>query len=212
MRAMIRRLRRCQSGVAFTEFALALPLFLGITVAGLEITHMVMATMKVQRLATMTADLVSQNGVSGNRLSEMQIYDILSAVDVSAQPLDLRTHGRIIVSAVGGVDTNNDGDADVNRLLWQRFEGGMTDTTPLLGCWSTSNVARLPSGRQLSTNETMFHAQVTYAYQPLFGAGIVEMFDVPQTITRTGGYRGRTSTYQPILSTDGYPAKDNCHA
>lgn len=203
-------LRREAAGVAFIEFALSLPLFILVSFGTLELANLTMTLMKVQRLANMTADIVAQNGVGGNQLNEMQMYDILEAMNVSAQPLDMAGNGRIIISSVLGVDSNNDGVADRNELSWQRFSGGLTTETPLLGCWKTSNTTTLQSGRQLTPGEVLYHTQVSYRYDPLLIGLLPDTLSVPRTITRTGVYRGRTSSYRTILSTDGYPPKDGC--
>jgi Flp pilus assembly protein TadG len=210
LRDRLRRLRQDVSGVSLIEFALTLPLFVGLMGAGLEMTYLMIANMKVQRLATMTADIVAQRGASANQISELQIHDVLSALDVSAQPLEMRTRGRVIITAVVGEDTTNDDVADINRIKWQRFDGDFVAATPLLGCWQTSTIATLGGGRQLILNEAMFHAQVTYRYKPLFGPALVKWFDIPETITRTAAFRGRGSIYRPILTVEGYPAKQNC--
>ncbi len=203
------RLAQCCQGVSLVEFALALPLFIGVLGSGLEITWLIMAHMKVQRLANMSADLVARNGSSTNQLSEIQVYDIMSAMDVASSPLNIRQDGRLIISAVLGEDTNNDGTPDVNRIKWQRFDGGLTSANLIIGCGTSNSVAQ-SIGRQLRLAEPLFHAQVSYRYQPLFAGDLVRWFDVPEVITRTATYRGRGAIYHPVLSVDGFPAKSNC--
>lgn len=204
-----RILLRCRRGVSAVEFALTLPLFIGLMGAGIELSFVMITSMKVQRLATMTADLVARDGASENRLSEAQIYDILYAMDVAAKPLDVRERGRVIVSAVMGEDTNRDGTGDTNRIMWQRFDGGLTDAPRLIGCWSmTDRTDGIP--RVLNAGEPLFHAQVSYAYEPMFSRAFVDWLQVPRIITRTATYRGRGAIYHPVLAVDGYHAKDDC--
>ncbi|VWX54345.1 TadE/TadG family type IV pilus assembly protein [Novosphingobium sp. 9U] len=207
---LLHRLRADRRGVSAVEFALVLPLFIGLMGAGLEMANLMVTQMKVQRLATMTADLVSQRGSSSDQISEVQIYDILSALDVSASPLNVRSRGRVIISAVVGEDTDNNGTADVNRIKWQRFDGGFTGATIQLGCWSTSTSTTLKNARQLTVGEALFHAQVSYQYVPLFSQALVQWFAVPTEITRTAAFRGRGSIYRPVLTVENYPAKQNC--
>lgn len=205
----LRRLRDCRSGVTAVEFALSLPLFLGVMLSGVEISWLMMANMKVQRLATMTADLIARDGASMDQISEAQIYDILSAIDVAAAPLDIRGRGRVIISSVVGEDTDNNGTPDVNRIKWQRFEGNLTTATRLIGCITTNTVST-GVGRQLKLAEPLYHVQVTYAYAPIFSATPFDMFQVPTTITRTASYRGRGAIYHDVLTVEGYPPKTNC--
>jgi Flp pilus assembly protein TadG len=204
-------LKRSKSGVSAVEFALILPLFISLMAAGTEMMWMMLTTIKVQRLATMTADLVARDGASTGRLSEGQIYDILSAMDLAAKPLHMRERGRLVVTAVVGEDANSDGAPDVNRIKWQRFEGALTGAVPQMGCWSDSTVAR-NVGRQLRFGEPMFHVQVTYAYEPILGGPLVNWFGIPQNISKTAAFRGRGAIFQPVLTMEGYTPKTNCHS
>lgn len=207
---LLRRLAQSQRGVSAVEFALILPIFVGLMGAGIEISSLMIANMKVQRLATMTADMVAQSGSSESRISEAQIYDILSAMDLAAQPLDIRGHGRVIISAVMGEDTRNGGEANVNRIKWQRFDGSYTAASSVIGCWSSSDTTNV-IGRQLRLGEPLFHAQVSYVYQPIFNRAFVKWFNVPETITHTATYRGRGAIYRPPLDVENYPPKQNCN-
>lgn len=207
--ATLRALRRDTRGVAFVEFALILPLFIGVTVAGVEIANLMLVNMRVQRLATQMANIVAQRGASQRPLSEDQVYDVLAAMDVAAAPLDVRRDGRVVLSAVLGEDTNNDNVADVSRIKWQRFDGGLLSAAPQVGCWSTSTTATLPRNRQLSKGEAYFHAQVTMRYRPIF-VNVMSYLKVPDTITRTSAFRGRGSTFRDVLTVEGFPPKQNC--
>lgn len=197
-------------GVSIVEFALVLPLFIGLMGAGLEMSNLILANLKVQRLATMTADMVAQRGSSESQISELQIYDILSALDLAAQPLDMRGQGRVAITAVLGEDSTNDGLVDVNRIKWQRFDGGLVEAAPMLGCWTATSIAVLPDGRALTLAEPLFHVQVDYRYQPLFAPGLVSYFGVPEMIRRTATFRGRGGVFKPVMAVEGYPPKSSC--
>ncbi|UVI38325.1 TadE/TadG family type IV pilus assembly protein [Qipengyuania spongiae] len=199
-----------EEGIAFMEFAFLLPIFLMVVLGGLELANLTLTNLKVQRLANLSADLISQNGVGGNQLSEMQIYDILDAMNVSAKPLDMRARGRVILSSVIGTDANNDGTSERQDFVWQRFDGGLLSARPMLGCWSDHGNVVLPSQRRLSPNEVIYHAQVSYAYEPLIGGTVLEWLNVPTLITKSGAYRGRTSSFRSVLVTPGYEAKTDC--
>lgn len=209
---MIRLLRRLlpdRRGVAFVEFALILPLFIGVTVAGIEIANIMLVNMRIQRLATHMADMIAQRGASQRPLSEDQIYDVLAAMDVAAQPLDIRRNGRVAISAVLGEDTNNDTIADISRIKWQRFDGALTSAGSTLGCWSTNDRATMRDNRMLTRGEAYFHAQITFRYQPVF-VNVMSYLSVPATVTRSAAFRGRGSTFRDVLAVEGYPPKRNC--
>lgn len=203
------RFARDRKGVAFVEFALILPLFVGVTVAGIEVANLMLVNMRIQRLATQLANIVAQRGASQRPLSEDQVYDALAAMDVAAAPLDIRRDGRIVLSAVLGEDTNSDRVADVNRIKWQRYDGGLTSATSSIGCWSTDTRGTLRNNRPLGLGEAYFHAQISIRYRPIF-VNVLSYLQVPDTVTRTAAFRGRGSTYRDILTVEGFPPKRNC--
>lgn len=204
-----RSIKRCTAGVSAVEFALILPMFLTLMAGGIEVSWLMLNTMKVQRLASMTADLVARDGASTGRLSEAQVHDIMLAMDLTAQPLDMRERGRMVITSIVGEDANSDGKPDRNQIKWQRFDGGLVDAEPIVGCWSSNALAQ-NLGRQLRLAEPMFHVQVSYDYDPILSGSLNDWLGVPIQITRTATYRGRGAAFQPILSVDGYPPKQNC--
>jgi Flp pilus assembly protein TadG len=202
------RLRRDRRGVAFLEFALMLPLFMLVLFGTLEIANQMIARMKIQRLATMTADMIAQRGASETPMNEAQVYDIINAIDVAARPFDVRRHGRIIITAVLGEDTDGNLTADRNAIKWQRFDGDLVSTTPILGCGSTNAVATM--ARSMGYNEALFHVQVAYQYTPMLPPEVTTLMGMSTLIQTTATFRGRGSIFKPILTVEGYPAKSNC--
>jgi hypothetical protein len=220
LKGLCARFARERRGVSMIEFALTMPMLLVFTLSGLEMTNLMIVTGKVQRLASTTADLTAQRGTSpgavgaptDRRLTELQMYDILDAANISARPIDFPVDGRLVITAVVGEDTGTDGIADVNRIKWQRFGGGYLAAPLLLGCHERSTVARLRAGRQLMLEEALFHSQVTVRYRPIIDIPQLTWFGLPQTITRTATLRGRGGTFRTIASVDGYPPKQDCEA
>ncbi len=185
-----------------------LPLFLGFVLTGIEFANYVMANNRVQRLAAMSADLVAQSGTGQIGVGEGQIYDLFSALDLTARPFDLRRYGRVIITGVQGVDSDNDGGIE-NKILWQRFDGGFV-TPPLLGCNTTTTVATLPQNRQMIRDEILFHVQVSYQYQPIFSALPFRWLTLPTSFTRTAMFRARNKDFTTPTPDDRFPAKKKC--
>lgn len=208
-RTLSSRLWRERRAIAMLELALSLPLFLGFVLAGLEFANWVMANNRTQRLASMTADLVAQSGVGLVGASEKQIYDLFSAIDITAQPYDLRNFGRVVISSVKGTDDDVDGVIE-NRFLWQRFDGNYIAAPPLLGCARTNPLALLPAGRVLPLDEILFHVQVTYDYQPLFSRRPFGWLNLSTAITRSATYRARSTQFQTPSPVAQFPAKSKC--
>ena len=202
-------LRRNRRAVALLEFGLSLPLFLGFVLSAIEMTNYVLANNRTQRLATMTADLVAQSGIGAIGATEGQIYDLFSAIDLTAQPFNIRSNGRVVITSVKGTDDNEDGVIE-NRMLWQRFDGGYTAATPVVGCMQTVAEATLPRARIIPLDEIMFHAQVTYRYQPIFSIVPFRWLNLPTDFTRTAVFRARSSDFQSPTPDSRFPAKINC--
>lgn len=204
-----RRLAADRRGVSILEFALMLPLFLGFLLTGIEFANYVMANNRVQRLAAMSADLVAQSGTGRIGVAEGQIYDLFSALDLTARPFDLRRFGRVVITGVQGVDSDNDGTID-NKILWQRFDGSFV-TPPALGCNLTTTVATLPQGRQMIRDEILFHVQVSYRYQPIFSALPFRWLSLPTSFTRSAMFRARNKDFTTPTPDPRFPAKKNCN-
>lgn len=195
-------------GVSALEFALVLPLFLGFALTGMETANYIMANNRVQRVASMTADLVAQSGTGRVGISEAQIYDIFSALDLTARPFDLRQHGRIVITGVKGTDNDYDGVIE-NRILWQRFDGAFV-TPPRAGCAQTSPLAILPRGRKALKDEVLFYVQVSYHYQPIIGLVPFDALSLPTSFDRTALFRARNKDFTTPSPDIRFPPKNKC--
>lgn len=195
--------------VAMLEFGLMLPLFLGFVLTAIEFANYIMANNRVQRMAAMSADLVAQSGTGDIGIGEGQIYDLFSALDLTAKPFDLRNDGRVVITGVRGTDDENSGVVK-NRILWQRFDGGYV-IAPQVGCNKTTTVAVLPNTRQLSLNEILFHVQVSYKYRPVFSNIPFRMLSLPVNFTRVAMFRARNKDFQMPTPDSRFPPKSNCN-
>ena len=69
-RRFLRRLRLSENGLALTEFAFSLPIFITLLFGGLEIINLVMAHMRVNQIAITVADMPDAH----DRESTRQIF------------------------------------------------------------------------------------------------------------------------------------------
>lgn len=209
LRSRLRAVARERHAVAMLEFGLMLPLFLGFVLTGIETANYVLANNRTQRLAAMTADLVAQSGVGAVGTTEGDIYDLFSAIDLTAQPFDIRNHGRVVISSVRGTDNDGNGIAE-NRFVWQRFDGALVSAAPVVGCMKTSALATL-SRTPLPLNEILFHVQVTYDYQPIFSRTPFVWLNLATSFTRTAMFRARSNqSDSPTQDPTRFPPKTNC--
>lgn len=202
-------LRDDRRGLALLEFGLMAPLLIGFILTGFEMGNYALANNRVQRLATMTSDLVAQSGTGAIGATEGQVYDLFNAIDLTAKPFDLRGHGRVVITAVKGTDNNNDGIVE-NRILWQRFDGNYIAATPKVGCNLIVTEANLPQARMLPLDEILFHVQVTYQYQPIFSLRPMRWMNFDTDFTRTAMFRARSKDFQSPTPDTNFPPKKNC--
>jgi len=206
---MLRRLRKDTRGVAFIEFALSLPLLMILMTGGIEMGNLVLIKIRTERLARTLSDMVARESGTLDGMSERELNDVLFAAVRNNPGLSLDKDGRIVVTAVLGVDANNDGVPERNAIQWQRFVGKYTAAPVAVGCWKTTTAATLPRARQLVSNEPIYHVQVTQKYQPL----LVVLFDamkVPTEVTDSAMFRGRGSNFRPLMTSLNEPVHDKC--
>jgi len=118
------RLAAARSGVAATEFALALPLLLGAGLMGLEVANRVIVQMQVSQLAAHIADNASRIGdtsmLQDRRIYESDINDLLRGAQIQGGGrIDLFEHGRVIISSLEVVPDTE----DQQYIHWQRCVG-----------------------------------------------------------------------------------------
>ncbi|MGB3165855.1 MAG: hypothetical protein WBA68_03670, partial [Alteraurantiacibacter sp.] len=138
------RLRRSETGVAMTEFALVMPFLLGIGMLGLETANRALVQMQVSQLAVQVADNASRIGdtsiLQHREIYEGDINDLLYGAHLqSTQALDLYEHGRVILSSLQVVD----GTDDRQYIAWQRCMGKKehASTYGITGDGETSTIA-----------------------------------------------------------------------
>lgn len=168
MLSMTRRLRLDQAGVSVVEFALALPLLTMLGLGSLEYMNFVLANQKMERVATITADTISRNTMAPN---ERNFIDTFEAVDKAARPMKIKANGRAILTGVIGVNSNG---SVVNKIVWQRCSGSLTNINSQIGTqWTQTNNflegpnVTLPNNVVLQQNQMVVVSEVVYRYQPL---------------------------------------------
>ncbi len=182
MRALARtlvNLRRCRAGVAAIEAALALPILLVITLAGVDVVGYVATAKKVDRLSGAIADLTARADRmrDDTRCTESDCLGMLflAAAQV-ADPLDLENNGRLIVSSL--VDPT-DGPPEIS---WQRTGPDYTiEATSKIG--AEGEAFDMPEGFDLPEGDNAIVVEIFYDYQPFPLSGDL-LFATPALSTR----------------------------
>jgi Flp pilus assembly protein TadG len=119
-RVALRRIGQDRRGLALLEFALGLPLVLGIGLYGAETANLALANLRISQIALNLADNASRVGLlqsnNSSQLREIDINDVLTAARIQGEPWDLAARGRIIVSSLE--------ESNGNQVIhWQRCLG-----------------------------------------------------------------------------------------
>lgn len=179
----LRALYRDRTGLALIEFAYTLPLVLMLGVLGIETANLAVTNMRVSQIALNLADNASRVGErtdsATQRLREVDINDVLQAVRLQGENLELTQRGRITLSSL---EADNSG---TQRIHWQRCIGrrsglnfdsryGTAPTSAgnqpgpsFAGTVMTDGMG--PPGRRVKApnNSGVMFVEVNYEYRPI---------------------------------------------
>ncbi len=168
----LRCFRKCEGGTAAIEMAFILPLFIGLTTGGVEVTWYANAKMKISQLALHAADHSSRMGTStvlqNLPVFEADVNDVMTGTLMQGESIGLEEHGRVIISSL---QRNAQGG---QWIAWQRCSGNPNfDSTHGLqgaGATGTSFAGMGYTGRKVTARdgEAVMFAEVRYQYEPIF--------------------------------------------
>jgi hypothetical protein len=198
-RLFLNRLRRDEDGLALIEFAFAAPIFITLVLAGMELTNLAVAHMRVSHMAMTVAD---NAGRVTTGIDEANIQEVFAGAELIGEPLDFEDNGRVVLSSLE--DNGQVGNDNGQMIRWQRCWGeknvdpaygeegaGEEDNSLEQGMGSASN--RITAG----AGTAVMFVEVTYDYQPLVGTGF---FD-PPTIRYESAFNVRGRQNNVITNT-----------
>ena len=172
--ALLARLRASRSGIALTEFAISLPIFVTLLFGGLEIISLVMAHMRMSQVAISVAD---NAGRVRTKIDEADIYEVFAGANLVGGG-DFHRDARVILSSLE--PNKQTGSRAGQMITWQRCYGalpvsprygaegtGKNDNSLALGMGSLNSRIRAAEGTAV-----MF-AEVSYRYTPRILPSIV---------------------------------------
>jgi len=195
-RILLKRLAGARSGVAMTEFALALPLLFTAGLVGVETAYQTAIQMEISQLAVHVADNASRIGdtstLRDRKIYESDILDVLTGADVQGgDRLGLYEHGRVILSSLEVVPDTD----DQQYIHWQRCKGkkqvqsGYGDAGD--GLTGSGLPGMGPKGEEVIAfkGEAVMFVEIVYDYQPLIGDFIPHR----ETMSATAAFNVRDS-------------------
>lgn len=184
---VLRRLRTrrtwLERGIAATEFALTLPIWITLMLGAADGTYCMLVNEKTDRIAYSVTDIVTQY----QTVTIANLNDIIQAASQLMNPFPFANNGIVIVTSV----YKPAGSAAV--IKWQYSGGGTLTMTSRIG--TTGGAPTLPNGLTLNDNDNVIISEVFYNYTPMFiNSG---MFSSGQ-IYRVAIYKPRLS---PLINT-----------
>lgn len=192
---LARQLRSDRSGVAFVEFAFAMPVLIGVSLYGLEAANYVLACHQISQMAAAAADTASRGA---STIDEGQINEVMLGAKRIGERIKFAANGRIILSDLEPNDANTR-----QYIRWQRCSGALnrnssygvpkngsnntitdgsemtnvnqTNSAPTNGTASTPTTGMGPAGEQIMAQSGMavMFVEVLYTYQPVVSAAIM---------------------------------------
>lgn len=175
LRHKTRDLARDETGLAFLEFALILPVLLLLLLGGIEVSRYIQAAQKVDKLTHTIVDLVAQ----APTVSTSDLNQIMAAAEHIMTPYDFGDDGVIIVTCVG---YNSAGKLVVK---WQHKGGGSLARNSKVGAVNGTPV--LPTGFVVDARDNVLIAETYFRFQPM----INEQITGPIEFYRTAFYLPR---------------------
>jgi Flp pilus assembly protein TadG len=202
---VIRKLARNNSGLAAVEFSVALPFFLGLTMAGMETANYASAVMHLNQLTIHAADSAARMGggtqLQLKRVREQDINDVFAGLtregntlkltgahsykDPNTGTVSVRGNAKVWISSVEPVAAF-DASVPRYRMRWQRCTGSATQYSPTYGTPTTvTSVTGVgPTGRQViapPAGAVMF-VEIKYYYRPLLAESLGKL--APQNLSQ----------------------------
>jgi Flp pilus assembly protein TadG len=155
MRALLRALGRCRSGVALVEFAIALPVLFVLYIMSFVISDEISCNRKVTVTARTVADLTS-------RYASLTQSGLTTVMAASQQVMSPYTGGTTTVRVSELLVTST----TTATVVWSQTQTGSTTTQGL----ANGSVVTLPTNLA-ATGTYLILGEVTYLYQPVIGLG-----------------------------------------
>lgn len=173
---MLRAWKRDQRGIALTEFALSLPMFVTLIYGVTDVTRFILISQKTEKLAHTVAQVTAQSAT----ITRATLDQVFAAASDIMTPYTVGSNGHIFVTSIYRAPGN--ANATVN---WRYDGGGTLTAASALG--TVNGAPNLPSGFTLSERENVIVAEVYYRFSPL----LTNPFFGTTTIYRTAYYTPR---------------------
>jgi hypothetical protein len=208
IRQKLARLRRNESGLALTEFALSLPILLTLSITFMEFSSYVNAYMRVSQIALSVADN------TGRIRQSIDVTDVDAAMigaRIAGESINLGPNGRVIVSMIE--DNGETGDDAGQQITWQRCFGAKNVPSSYGNELDGDTDDEFedgfgPEGNKImaTPEDGLMFVEISYDYDPIFPVGNAMIGNLGgKTIHATAAYPVRERESNELTNGDNNP-------
>lgn len=210
-RAWSRQLRKNKQGSTAAEFALILPVIMGVGMGGIELAWMYVCNLQVNALALAVADNASRMEQTNNTsvtptVTTNDIENVMKGALLEGSGINVSQKGRVILSSL-----ERDPATGRQYIHWQRCAGSLVANSSFgnqsnLNGLNGTTITGMGSGATKVTaaaGSAVMFVEVVYQYEGIFG----NLFTRPFTMRSEGAYMIRdirnlgTAGTNPITGT-----------
>jgi Flp pilus assembly pilin Flp len=171
----LRKLKKNESGLAAIEFAISMPVLMGLGMYGTETAFLATTNTKLSQAALNLADNASRigqtdTGIPNYIITEQDVAQVFIGLKLQTESIALLENGRVILSSLE-FGRDEDG-AEKQFIRWQRCKG-VREYESSYGTPSTPDTvsADFEEGLDVRAVEgsAVMLVEIEYKYQPLFG-------------------------------------------
>ncbi|MCB1441961.1 MAG: pilus assembly protein [Methyloceanibacter sp.] len=179
LRRLARQVATERGGASAIEFALILPVLIGLYLGAVEINNALTIYRRTMQVATTAADLTAQvKSVTKYDIADIQAASKSILTPYSTSPL------KIVISSVVADDNN------VGKVAWSCASAGAAR--------GTGTTYKVPTGLT-EANSSVIVAEVTYGFRPLVG---LSTFFSPGSFNMTRTFYSRPRRSLTVKKTD----------
>lgn len=177
MKNRLKLFARAQEGIAYLEFAIALPFLIALFLGAVEMTRYIIIVQKVEKATVTVTDVVAQSSAIGTT----QLGQLVQAASQIMLPYSFDSNGYVIITSVSKTGSSPP------VIRWQ-YKGGGSWIKPSLIGNGTGATASLPAGLTLDDKENIIIAEIYYNFQPMLVNSVIN-----------GGQIYKVSVFKPRL-------------
>jgi Flp pilus assembly protein TadG len=159
------KILKSESGLAYLEFAIALPILMILFLGSIEISRCFLIIQKVEKTVSTIGDVTAQTDANISPLTTAKMSQLMSAVDDMMSPYSSGANDPKISTIITNITKTGTASPIIN---WQYCGGGSLVVNSKLGKIIGSN-ATMPSGLILVDGEEIIIAEVFYNFTPIIG-------------------------------------------